>query len=111
MSPMKLIGSLRKQEPQAATKLNRTQGAASCIVSCLLDERPLATAPLHEASVHRPARSRVWVATFTGPAGRQLWRRTGLTDRQPALLLAKRWDAAARAERGGAARRAAKANP
>jgi hypothetical protein len=39
------------------------------------------------------------VATFTGAAGGQVWRSTGLTDRAQALLVARRWEAQARAER------------
>src|SRR5437016_2062856 len=54
---------------------------------------------LSEASVHRPTRSRVWVATFTGPEGGQVWRSTGLTDRAQALLVARQWEAEARAQR------------
>ncbi len=57
-----------------------------------------------ESSVHRAKHGRVWIATFTGPEG-QVWRSTGLTDREQALLLAKRWEAAARAERLRSSRR------
>jgi len=61
--------------------------------------------PLYEASVHRPLRSRVWVATYTGPTGGQVWRSTGLTDRDQALLLARDWEAQARAQREKLTRR------
>ena len=55
--------------------------------------------PLYEASVHRPHGGQVWVAVYTGPEGGQVWRSTGLTDRDQALLVAKRWEAEARAQR------------
>ena len=73
--------------------------AATTIVSTLLGEEPLAEAPVCEASVHRPQRSRVWVATFTGPSGGRIWKSTGMTDRVQALVLAKHWEAKARAQR------------
>lgn len=104
MKAMKLIWRLLQQEPQAGTKLTRTQEAATCIVHCLLDESPLAEALVSEASVHRPTRSRIWAATFTGPTGGQSCRSTGLTDRTQALLVAKRWEAEARAQRVAAGR-------
>lgn len=53
---------------------------------------------MSEASVHLPKRSRVWQAVFTGPEGGQVWRSTGLTDREQALLVAKQWEREARAE-------------
>ena len=62
------------------------QKAATAIVNSLLDDEPLAAAPVCEASVHLPRRSRIWVAAFTGPSGGQVWRSTGLTDRDQALL-------------------------
>src|SRR5437899_2867254 len=52
-----------------------------------------------ESSVHRTKRGRVWIATFTGPQGSQIWRSTGLMDRQQAILVARKWEAQARAER------------
>lgn len=73
--------------------------AAKEIVRFLLtDETP---ALLHEATVHRPKRGRVWVATFAGSDGRQVWRSTGLTNKHQALLVARRWEARARQERMG----------
>lgn len=53
---------------------------------------------VYEASVHLPRRSRIWQATFTGPEGGQFWKSTGMTNRDQALLVAKRWEAEARAE-------------
>jgi hypothetical protein len=67
---------------------------AASIVSALLGEEPLA-----EATVHLPRRGRIWVASFTGPSGGQIWKSTGITDREQALLVAKRWEAEARAQR------------
>ena len=78
--------------------------AAATIVSTLLGDQPLAESPVCEASVHLPQRSRVWVAAFTGPNGGQVWRSTGLTDHEKALLLAKHWEAKARAQRLGLGR-------
>jgi hypothetical protein len=53
-----------------------------------------------EATVHMPPRSNVWVATFTGlTPGQQVWRSTGLTNREEALAQAKRWEAEARQQR------------
>jgi len=53
-----------------------------------------------EATVRRPPRSSVWVATFTGPIpGKQVWRTTGLTDRLQALAVARRWEVEARQQR------------
>jgi hypothetical protein len=108
MTAMKLIGSVLKQKTQAGTKPTRTQEAAEKVVSLFLDESPLAEVLVSEASLHRPTRSRIWVATFTGPNGGQTWRSTGLADRNQALLLAKRWEAAARCQRAAAGRTAAK---
>lgn len=70
------------------------QNAAATIVNALLADGQLA-----EASVHRPKRGSIWIASFTGPAGGQVWKSTGSTDRNQALLVAKRWEAQARAER------------
>lgn len=105
MKPSKAL--LRQKRPNGA-KLTGIHEAAEQIVSRLLEEGPLAEALVSEASVHRPRRSRVWVASFTGPSGGQMWRSTGLTDRNQALLVAKRWEAEARAQRVAAGRITAK---
>lgn len=63
---------------------------------------------LAEASVHPAKRSQVWVASFTGPTGGQKWRSTGLTDHDQALLVARKWEAEARAERARLGRTARK---
>jgi hypothetical protein len=54
---------------------------------------------LGEASVHRPRRGKVWMATFTEPAGGQAWKTTGTTDHAAALAIAREFEAAARAQR------------
>ena len=69
------------------------------IVHFLLQDKPSPELILVEASVHRPRRGTVWVAVFTGPKGGQIWRSTGLTDRDHALLVARKWEAEARTER------------
>ena len=82
--------------------------AAQQIVHNLLGEECGAESHLLEASVHRPKRSRVWQAAFTAATGGQTWKTTGLTNRHQALLVAKKWEAEARAERarlGGTVKR------
>jgi len=54
---------------------------------------------LIEASVHLPHRSTRWVASFRGETGQQVWRSTGLRERESALALAQRWEFAARKKR------------
>ena len=82
--------------------------SAENIVGALLGDKPQAQLPISEASVHRPPRGSIWIATFTGPVGGQVWRSTGLTDRDQALLVAKKWEAEARAERARVGRTAQK---
>jgi hypothetical protein len=72
---------------------------AEAIVEVLLGDNPQPYLPISEATVHLPNRGRVWQAVFTGPEGGQVWRSTGLTDREQALLVAKKWEREARAER------------
>ena len=94
--------------PRKATRWG-IQEAAGTIVEWLLakDEIYQNTAIL-EASVHRPRRGRVLVATFSGPTGGQVWRSTGLTNREQAQLVARRWEAEARAQRDQLGGRTAK---
>jgi hypothetical protein len=73
--------------------------AAQDIVRTLLGEVPVTEPRLVEASVHLPKRGTVWVATFTGAEGGPVWKSTGLTDRDQALLVAKDWESKARTER------------
>src|SRR5437667_3627152 len=90
---------LNEDLPPVRASSQDTRTAAIALVEMLLDDEPLGEPPLCEASVHRPRRSRVWVATFTGPRGGQVWKSTGLMDRDQALLLAKSWEAEARGQR------------
>ena len=74
--------------------------SAAHIVAILLGENVGVETVVAEASVHRPHRSNIWVATFTGPTpGEQVWRSTGLKDRMQALALARQWEAEARQQR------------
>ena len=106
MTAMTIVEQLL-QKPLAKSRSGGTltrspstfKGAAEEIVQVLLGEARLAEPRLSEASVHRPNRSRVWVAAFTGPVGGPVQRSTGLTDRTQALLVARQWEAEARAER------------
>jgi hypothetical protein len=70
----------------------------------LLGENVLSKAILLEASVHRSRGSQIFAATFTGPEGGQVWRTTGLTDHDQALVLARHWEAEARAQRNSLGR-------
>jgi hypothetical protein len=97
MSAMKSSKTLFRE-----TRLNTRQEAASRIARLLLDESSVVDVIVCEASVHRGKRSRIWVASFTGPAGGQVWRSTGVVSRAKALLLAKRFEAQARAQRSAA---------
>jgi Sigma-70, region 4 len=54
---------------------------------------------LVEVSVHLPRRGSRWVASFRDETGRQVWRTTGLRDREPALVLARRWEGEAKGRR------------
>ena len=50
--------------------------------------------------MRRPPRSKRWVAVFTGSEpGKQVWKSTGLTDRDAALTLARKWEAEAQQQR------------
>jgi hypothetical protein len=68
-------------------------------VNLLLEQEALPDAILYEAAVYLPKRGRVWIAVFTGASGGQIWRTTGLTNRDEALALARKWEAEARAQR------------
>ena len=102
MSATKLIEWLLQEQPLSKIPQAKIHtplpsegpSAAEVIVEILLDN-----APLSEATVHRPKRGSVWVASLTGAGGGQTWRSTGLSDRAQALLVARRWEAQARAER------------
>jgi hypothetical protein len=110
---MQLVNVLLRDDPATGPRQNETQGyarpaTAGDVVRVLLDDEPLSETPVCEASVHLPRRSRVWQAAFTGPNGGQIWRSTRLTDRDQALLVARKWEAEARAQRTRSGRRTQK---
>ena len=74
---------------------------AEHVVECLLDPDSLSCleALVSEASVHLPSRGGIWVATFTGETGRQVWKSTGQRERTAALALAQEWEREAHAKR------------
>src|SRR5215212_9406727 len=70
---------------------------ANQIVDRLLDYAQLPSGWLAEASVYLPPRSTKWVAVFTGvESGQQVRQSTGLTNREAALVLARKWERDAR---------------
>jgi hypothetical protein len=60
---------------------------------------PVCARALIEVSVHLPSRATRWVAAFRDETGRKVWRSTGLREREPALALAKEWEADAKRKR------------
>ena len=53
-----------------------------------------------EATVRLPSRGHRWLAVYTGvQPGKQVWRSTGLTDRDAAVAQANEWEAEARRQR------------
>jgi hypothetical protein len=75
--------------------------SATSIVQALRGDgqRPSAM-EIIEASVHRPRRGRLYVASFRDETGRQRWQRTGLSDRKAALILAQELEDQDRRRRG-----------
>src|SRR4051812_21128676 len=71
---------------------------SSEIVDQLLEGKNWAERLISEASVHRPHRGQIWVASFTGVEGQQ-WRSTGTSDHSQALIRAREFEGSARAER------------
>jgi DNA-binding CsgD family transcriptional regulator len=70
------------------------------IVQILIEtDSPVSARRLVEVSVHLPRRGTRWVAAFRDATGRQVWRSTGLREREPALVLARRWEAGAKRQR------------
>ncbi len=71
------------------------------IAGILLAGSPRVSAKrLLEATVRLPPRGHRWVAVYTGvEPGKQVWRSTGLTDRNAALAQAKEWEAEAKRQR------------
>jgi hypothetical protein len=84
-----------RQKSEAKPSINPSQR----LVARLLEEEPQDKTSILEASVHTGRRCRVFVATFTGPHGGQVWKTTGLTDYHQALQLARKWEAQAAAQR------------
>src|SRR4051794_7580257 len=84
----------------SASKHSQLQLVGRTIITFLLEDGT----SLSEASVHRPTRGKIWVACFTGSEGEQVWRSTGLADREQALLVARRFEAQARTQRRAAKR-------
>ncbi len=77
---------------------NDIKEAARQIVAAVLADAPLGESLL-EATVQRSPGRRVWNAVFTSAEGGPCWKSTGLSNRAAALLVAKRWEAEARARR------------
>ena len=70
------------------------------IVEILIQtDAPVDARALIEVSVHLPHRGTRWVAAFRDANGRQVWRGTGLRERESALSLAKEWEADAKRKR------------
>ena len=70
------------------------------IVEILIQtDGPVCARRLIEASAHLPSRGTKWVASFRDETGRQVWRTTGLRNREPALALGKRWEGEAKGRR------------
>ena len=95
MIAMDIIESLHPIPPADSA----ARRAAMALVDLLLDEESVVKTHVCEATVHVPHSGRIWNAVFTGPNGGQVWKSTGMTDKEQALLLAKRWEVEAREER------------
>lgn len=108
MSATKSSKTLVRVTSPIHSSADAAQDAGSRIASLLLEELSVADSTVCEASVHRGKRSLIWIASFTGPDGGQTWRTTSLTNRNRALLLARRWESEARALRMAAGRTSTK---
>jgi DNA-binding NarL/FixJ family response regulator len=97
---MSLKHRSKKQVPGAQVTPWEIKEAALKIIQFVLSDDPVTQISISEARVYRPSRSRIWQATYTGAEGGQVWRSTGLTNKRQALLVAKRWEAESRAQRG-----------
>jgi Sigma-70, region 4 len=66
---------------------------------------------LLEATVRLPPRGHRWIAIYTGvEPGRQVWRSTGLTDRDAAMAQARKWEVEARRQRAALGLKPRRAN-
>jgi hypothetical protein len=89
---------LVQKMPQVGGIMDRDiKDAARKILEFLLADDDVVD--LYEARVYRSPGSRIWQAVYTGPQGGQAWRSTRLTNKQQALLVARRWEAEARIQR------------
>jgi hypothetical protein len=95
----------------AAQRLWSTSWSASAINTIMTMQRALLileaevgiqSIDLVEASVRRPPRSSVYVATYTAHDGGQITRSTGQRDYRAAMGVAKEWEKEARREREAA---------
>jgi len=104
MKTLERVEIFLREEPKVGTMdtcirlSSELKQAASHIVAVLLEEEPLPQIPICEASVHQGRRSKIFIATFTAPAGGQVWKTTGSNDYHEALMLARKWEAEARAQ-------------
>ncbi len=78
-------------------RMARAQAAR--LVHGMLDGEDLGQQVFSEASVHKPRRGKIWVASYTGPDGGQLWKTTGTEDYSAAVVIAREFEAVARAQR------------
>jgi len=105
MKTLERVEIFLREEPKVGTMdtcirlSSELKQAASHIVAVLLEEEPLPQIPICEASVHQGRRSKIFIATFTAPAGGQVWKTTGSRDYHEALMLAGKWEAEARSQR------------
>lgn len=82
----------------------------SQIINELLEGNDWARRLIGEASVHRPRRGRIWVASFTGAEGQE-WRSTGTADQSLALARAQEFEAAARGQKAKAVQTVTRRTP
>ena len=97
---MSLKHPSKKQVPGAQVTPWEIKEAALKIIQFVLSDDLVTQISISEARVYRPSRSGIWQATYTGAEGGQVWRSTGLTNKRQALLVAKRWEAESRTQRG-----------
>jgi DNA-binding CsgD family transcriptional regulator len=101
LQPSQIPGTLRGLAVAGVCLVQRSYGVRpKDIVQILIEtDSPVSARRLVEVSVHLPRRGTRWVAAFRDATGRQVWRTTGLREREPALVLARRWEAGAKRQR------------
>ena len=63
------------------------------IIGILLEEdNPPSVRSLVEASIHLSTRGKTFIASYRGANGEQIWKTTGLRNREEALKLARAWE-------------------